>query len=237
MLGTGNLLELYKQLMFWIAFLFLFSILSYAVSLIVINEYVRQYELRPYPARIEPSDIWPRVRTLVLPLIGVSIAVSIILIVSFFMLIIPFFYLAVVLSLLGPLLVIEGKGFGQAFSRCFSLITDKWWSTFGLIFVTTLIAVFMAMMFSLPQAILNVLILAHKTSGDNPPLWQEIAFLLANIIYSLGSSLLQTIPLIAIIFQYYNLVERKEAAGLMAKLDTFGQTPQPNSAADAHESY
>ncbi|MFN5168257.1 MAG: hypothetical protein ACK5DD_01420 [Cyclobacteriaceae bacterium] len=236
-LGNENFLEFYAQLMIWIGLLLVFSILSYSVTLIVVNEYIRLYESRSFPSKIEPSDIWPRVKSLTLPLIGVSIAVAIILMVALVFLIVPFFYLAVVLSLLGPLLVIEGKGFGEAFSRCFSLITEKWWSTFGLIFVTSLISVFMAMMFSIPQSILNIMLMVHKTNGESAPLWQEVAFLLSNIIYSLGGSLLQSIPIIAIAFQYYNLVERKEAAGLMAKLDTFGQAPQAGSAQNANETY
>jgi len=40
----------------------------------------------------------------------------------------------------------------------------------------------------------------------------------------MGVNLFQSIVILAVTFQFYNLVERREARGLMNKLDSFGKT-------------
>jgi hypothetical protein len=158
-------------------------------------------------------------------MIGAGIALIIVISFGFLFLIIPGIYLMVVLSLIAPIMIIERKSFGDAFSRSFKLISDKWWSTFGLIFVTTLIAGFMAFVFAIPQYIFTFLIAFHKTSdvGAQPELWQQAGLVIGTMIYSFGANLLQSIVFIAVAFQFYNLVERREAQGLMNKVESFGQ--------------
>ncbi|MEO0331524.1 MAG: hypothetical protein AAF223_07545 [Bacteroidota bacterium] len=48
----------------------------------------------------------------------------------------------------------------------------------------------------------------------------------------MGNQLLSAITLVAIAFQYGNLVEKKESAGLMQDIDAIGSTKQPTSDPD-----
>lgn len=209
----------------WFGISMIFLMFGYIVSLIVVFEFIRLYEKKENPELIDVPEIWEAVKQFILPMIGAGIAITVIISLGILFLIIPGIYLMVVFSLIAPVMIIERKSFSDAFSRCFKLISDKWWSTFGLLFVTTLIAGFMAFVFAIPQYIFTFLIAFHKTSdvGAQPELWQQAGLIIGTMIYSFGANLLQGIVFIAVAFQFYNLVERREAQGLMSKVESFGQ--------------
>ncbi len=223
----------------WLGLTILLGGIAYVMLVAVVGEYVRIYDTKPFPSRIEVNEVWNGVKGYLFSLTGALIVSAVVIMVGIVLLILPGVYVMIVLSLMAPVLIMERKSLGESFTRSFALITDKWWSTFGLLFVTGLISVFMGYMFVIPQVIFTFLITFNSVS-ENPtalPLWYEVGLIFSSMLYMMGATFLRAIPVLAIMFQYFNLVERKEAAGLMAKLDTFGQTPQPNSAADAHESY
>jgi hypothetical protein len=210
----------------WLGLGLLFAAASYVSSLIVVNEFVRLYEQREDPSTIEVSEIWEGVKANFLRMTGAGILFVIIVMVGFILLIIPGVYLAVTLSLLAPIMLLEQKNLGEAMSRSFKLITEKWWSTFGLLIVMSLIVSFMGFVFQIPQTVLTMIIAFHKVSDVNatPPLWQQASLVASTLISTFGSNLLQAIIFLAMIFQFYNLVERQEAQGLLNKLESFGKT-------------
>jgi len=167
-------------------------------------------------------------------MIGIGILVAIILTFAAVFFIIPAVYLSIVLSLVVPIVMIEGKGFGEAFNRCFTLISGKWWSTFGLILVTSIIASVMALVFTIPQSIFSFIISSHKVSGEvvEPALWEQTGLIISSMVGTFGASLLSCIVIIAVMFQYYNLVERKESKGLLSKVERFGKPEEPEAAHD-----
>jgi hypothetical protein len=215
----------------WLGISMIFLMFGYIISLIVVFEFIRLYETKENPESIDVPELWETVKRFMLPMIGAGIAIAIVISVGLLFLIFPGIYLMVVLSLIAPIMIIERKSFGDAFSRSFKLINEKWWSTFGLIFVTTLIAGFMAFVFAIPQYIFTGIIAFHKTSdvGAQPELWQQAGLVIGTMIYSFGANLLQSVVFIAIAFQFYNLVERREAQGLMNKVESFGQATDPSS--------
>jgi hypothetical protein len=140
------------------------------------------------------------------------------------LLVLPGIYLLIVFSLIPPIMVIEKMGFSDALSRAFKLITEKWWSTCGLIFIMSIIVWFMSLIFSIPQGIFSFLTTLHGTdSSIQTPVWQEAGMIISSIIYSAGAGLLQSLVYLSLAFQLYNLIERKEAKGLMSKLENFGK--------------
>jgi hypothetical protein len=194
--------------------------------LIVVNEFVRLYEIKEDPATIDVAEIWEGVKENFLKMFGAGIVVILVTAVGFVFLVIPGIYISVTLSLMAPILIIEKKSINEAFKRCFSLITEKWWSTFGLLVVTSLIVSFMGFVFQLPQTVFTFLIAFHKTTDSlaEPALWEKAGIIVSSVIATIGSNMLQGIVFLALIFQFYNLVERRESQGLMNKLDSFGKT-------------
>ncbi len=131
--------------------------------------------------------------------------------------IIPGIYLFVTLTLIQPIMIVEGLGFNEAFNRCFYLIKEKWWSTFGLIFITSLIVNMCAVAFNIPTYIVQFINLMHW-APDISSFWQIIA----SVISIAGTTLLSAILSIAIGIQYFNLVERREGRGLRTFIDEIG---------------
>ena len=112
-------------------------------------------------------------------------------------------------------------------SRTFFLISGKWWSTFGLIFIFGLINMVMSYSIYIPYIVLTkfVYISMNTSSGDYSLIGIAITILL-NIAALLVSLLVSVVLSVALAFQYYNLVELKESRGLMRKIQTVGVPQQ-----------
>ncbi len=143
--------------------------------------------------------------------------------------VLPGIYLGVTLSLAAPIYMFEDTSATTAFSRSFKLIREKWWSTFGLIFVTVLMAYVVQMVFSLPFAavyVVNIFTLVEESANNPNP--SEVLDMFTNgymtaamAISMVGSYLTYCIPLIGLGYQYANLVERSEGRGLMNEIADF----------------
>ncbi|MFD1468256.1 hypothetical protein ACFQ48_08475 [Hymenobacter caeli] len=136
-----------------------------------------------------------------------------------------FTWLAVVLTLFFPILWLEDAGIGQALKRAFFLVKGKWWSTFGLLLISTIIQSFVAFVFIIPQyAVMFGKVLKI------PYLDSDLLGIAGQCIYSLGLLFTYAIPLLAIMFQYFSLVERREGTGSFQLLGQLGQAPAPGVA-------
>ena len=127
------------------------------------------------------------------------------------------FYVMISLSLALPNMVIEDAGIFESIERSFTLIRGKWWSTFGLLMVMGLIANFATMIFAIPFYIAWVMTFLMQTTVN------ELIIVAGSCIMFLGSFLMMTLPALAVGFQYFNLVERKEGTGLLKKIDRLGE--------------
>lgn len=166
------------------------------------------------------ADVWAEVQ----PAIGrgliISILGSIIVFVGFFFFFIPGVYVSVVFSLALAVTSFENTDFGRTWDRCFKLIRDKWWSTFGLIIIMAIIVTILSLFFSIPSQIINVMV-ALKLLPDVSDAW----VVAANVISTVGTMLLYSLLYLAIGFQYTNLVERQEGRGLLTAIDSIGTSP------------
>jgi len=135
---------------------------------------------------------------------------------------IPGIYLCVPLSLFFVVLVLEGTGFRAGISRAMSLSKGKWWSTFGLVMVMFLM---LAVGFGVIGGFMGV---AFKSLGmqGSPDGYSVVSIVMA-LLGGLLSLLIYPPMLIALAFQYFNLVERKEGVGLRSLVDQLGRAPVP----------
>ncbi len=156
------------------------------------------------------------------------ILIAITVIISTFFFILPAIYFAVVLSLALPILFFEKVGPIEAYKRSFRLIKEKWWSTFGLIFVSGIIAYVAAMIFSVPfYGVYMFEIFSLASSMDQPDpssfanMFSSWYMAASMVIMMIGSYLSYAIIIVAISFQYFNLAERANAYGLIDKIQDF----------------
>jgi len=150
---------------------------------------------------------------------------------GFIAFIIPGIFLMVVLSLAIPAMFFEKKGVFDAIGRSFKLIKGKWWSTFGLLFVASILMYAISMIFILPFYVfyfLSIFTLVEETgiTADVSSWWFQGGMTLSVMFMFLGSYLTYTIPMVALSFQYFNLVERLESVGLMSEIQNLDNEKQ-----------
>ena len=202
-------------------FMLLASLVVGALIPVLCYGYMRVYRERP-PESITIAhvtrDMWPNF----LSVLGYGIIAGMVVIVSAFFLFIPAIYFMVVLSLGAAIICFEKTDPFTAFGRCFTLIKDKWFSTAGLVLVVFIIAYLITAFFSLPQVILmglwTLLTLESGNMGVDMPAYMDSLQILFAVLQSFAGILTYSLVYIALAFQYFNLVERRESPGLMARI-------------------
>jgi hypothetical protein len=195
-----------------------FQIVGYLLTSLVTYCYIRLYTQQP-DRKIEVSAVWEEVQQFIGSGVMLGIASTFIIAFAFILLVIPGIYVGVALSLATSVLVFERADVGSAISRSFSLISDNWWATFGLLIVMGIVAGIIGAVFTIPAGLVTGLMSASALKG------LSILSIILTAISSLGTSLLQSLSATAAAFQYFNLVEEKEGHGLLTAIESIGQTP------------
>lgn len=243
MLEAGNPEEIPWEILGYGLILGISSMLAFIFVQIAILEYLNIYREKS-SNQITVLEVWDRVRdsiaktlicTFLLGLIFVvcygvivlmAVAVSdipalVILVVIISM--IGMFYAVIALSIFYNILINENRGvsdFGLIFQRSFFLIRGKWWSTFGILFIAGLIVGGITYLVNIPMFILGMgsVMFDPEAIDPNDP---SALFSAMGVLYGVNIFLrffLQVIPTLAVSFQYFNLVEIKEAKGLMSEI-------------------
>jgi hypothetical protein len=167
---------------------------------------------------ITPGQVFNRALKKIVKILISSIITGIMIAFAFMLLVIPGIYVAIAVTFVQVILIVEdGPVFGSI-SRSFSLIKGKWWSTFGLLFVMSLVAGIMQLIFTVPTYI------NFFSKGLHNNLFAfDTGTVIAHAIASIGTTLLYPLVFIAIAFQYFNMVERHESKGLMNQIDLAGK--------------
>ena len=264
-LTQGGAEEIFANLSF-IGYLIVFSIavvLAYVFVTVTTLEFINIYNEKKSPD-IGVDEVWERVkgsfsRTLasmmllflmyiiILVLFGVFmvllrdvIGMAILLGFIFFFVLI---YVAITITLFYNILINENRGigdFGLIIQRCFYLIKGKWWSTFGIVFITGLIVSMLGGMLQLPLIIgqMSDLFGAIDQGEDAAmmAIYDQSPFELAySGVVMWARTLFQVIATVGITFQFYNLRERKEGAGLMDEIANIDSDETKSKAGDSEE--
>ncbi len=184
--------------------------------------------LRPagaVPTPITPGEVWAVVKRHLVVAFFSYWGLGILIVLGFFFFFIPGYYLMVVLSLFFIVRVVEHTSFYDTIRRCMSLTAGKWWSTFGLII--GMIGLLYTLMFSF-STIANLLWLAIYSTflpTIEPGQLTTIFVVALTLFFTAAMFLLCPPILLALAFQYFNLVERREGVGLLHLLNQLGQAP------------
>lgn len=213
---------------------------------VAITIYALMIEYKENPESLNVERVWIRVQTVFLPVLGsylVTILILIVILIAFAAVIgalvsgvsgvfagflsgvigiigfIIMFYFFVIYSLSPAIVAYEGVGAWEALGRAKFLIKDKWWSTFGLIMIIGIINSFVAMIFGAPAMIvtfMKVLKIGGGISGNIP-------LIVTTMISTVGQTVVSSLTYVAISFQYFNLVEKREGNGLKMLIEGIGQ--------------
>ncbi len=253
---TETLQNYFMSVSFWlqIAMVMIFFIVSGVMTIATINNYIVLYGAKQ-TNRIDVGEVWERVRSTFWMYLSTMFFFSLLAVAAYIIMIIPVILLAAIspaLIFIGVLLLIggvfyllisvsltfivrayENKGFFEAIGRSYSLVQGKWWSTFGLIMVLYLVMMTISYIFLIPWYAVTFISALHNTSGnvlqETSTGWEMTTIVLFTLYY-LAQMVLATLPNIGIAFQYFNLVELKEAKGLLNEISTLGQSQATPSA-------
>jgi hypothetical protein len=193
-----------------------FMIISYLIITVVTYSHLMIYK-QTEKGSFDIEDVWRMVKknffTILFTGIGYTIAVGL----GFIFLIVPGVYLSVALSFIFIVRLEEGLSFFDAINRCTKLVSGNWWFTFGLIIVVGIIQGFIQYILYVPNYIVMFFVTFTGINSESSSLSRTL-YIISSIISSLGY-LFSVISTIAIAFQYYNLVERKEAPGLLQQIE------------------
>lgn len=203
------------------------GVLVAAVVHIYLDLYVRQADVIP----IEVAEVWEGVKKVFFTFLVATVISGIVVFLGFVFLLIPGLILMAALSLIYIVITRENLSFGDAFSRCFKLIGGNYLSTLFLLLVVVILQLMIGVIVGLPAILLIGFDAFFSASGET--LLQEqsfiyqILYIIAQIINTVCSQFLASIPWLAIAFQYGNLIEKKEATGLMQDIEALGDTSRP----------
>ena len=237
------------------------SMISVTLIVAVVMRHIRQYITEGH-TNIPVNEIWSGIGRESLQVLGTSIFIIAAVILATILIFLPvgllsvaepnpfliflgimvavigLFLLYPALFLLYPIRSMEKTGLFAAFRRMLKLISGKWLSTTGLVVVVGILQSFISMVFTLPMYIMIGMQVMHMADGEaaeEPGLLYNILLSLSTGISMLGTFSLYSILFIAITFQYYSLRERKEASGLLERMESFGV--QKNDLHDEDEQY
>ncbi|WP_462317802.1 hypothetical protein [Marinilabilia sp.] len=206
--------------------IFLTIVISFLATIFLaglIPAYMGEYEEKGKNG-FGPEDVWKRFARHFGAIIGFSILGSIIVTVGFFLLIIPGIYLSVPMAFLLFVKVIEDKSLGDTFSRCFQLVRNNWWITFGIIILAYIIISIVSWLFSVPALIVGGIQGFLVGTGEQDAIHTDsLAFILTTVISGLGQYILYPVLYIIIAFQYYSLREQKDRDTLMGKVSAINE--------------
>ncbi len=167
-----------------------------------------------------------------------TIVITALFIVGIFIVIIPIlgvlaylaglFYFSVIFSILFPVNTIEDHSFGAAFSRCFYLIKERWWFSFGYSIIIFLIYYFFALVIGLIiQTIFGFSAINMTDPERIGSAFEKYAYVLA--LSTIFQYVFYLILHIGLGIHYYSLLEEKDGSGLEARLDQLGEQSGPHS--------
>lgn len=204
------------------ALLLFFLIGGLTMLITVVNAFISLYVDNGQAPTTD--EIWKKTKSNILPMIGVGFISTIMTSIASFFFFIPGIYVGVALSIIFIMRMQENIGLFDAVSRCFSLIKGFWWQTAGILFVLYILVTLISYAFAIPMWII---IAALATLGTPSSMFSLMPIVLPiiSIIFIAPSLVLYALFPIAQALQYYNLVERKEAAGLREKIEGL-QSPE-----------
>lgn len=203
----------------------LFILVSSVVASLTVYSYMLIYEDQDGPLpTITPAQVWERVQANLLKYVGFTLGVLFTVLVSVVFFVIPAIYLAVVFSLIYAVSMRENLGLGDSMRRCFYLITDKWWSTFGLLIIVSIIQSIIGYVFQIPTLLFALLKGLKILDGDATAIG-----VITGVIGTVGQILTSCFLNTAIFFQYCNLVERREGRGILGDIEAIGTSETPRT--------
>lgn len=141
-------------------------------------------------------------------LFWLAIVLTVLLTISFILLVLPFIWLVVAWSVALPVLLFEGSGGLGALTRSFDLVRGRWWATFGTVLVAFIL---LAVIQTVVTFLVGLAITALYSSDSNSV---SGLFALSALGRTIGQALSTPFVAAVVTVIYYDLRVRKEGLDL-----------------------
>lgn len=216
--GGGGFFMLRQTIFSWeYLFIVVINILTQASANIVVLSYVALYIKKGNEAPLL-EEVWSYYKFFILRVFGSTIGIFIFMVLAFMLCILPGIYIFPAMMIFFPIMILENASFSFSFERSFKLLKDEWWSTAAVVLVLFVIFYMCSLIFQMPAIVVEQLGTITHTTSELKQVYQ-----IGAAIFSQLAEVFAIIPIVGGALIYFHLVEKKESAGLLERIETFGQ--------------
>jgi hypothetical protein len=226
--------------------IFILASLVSIVQNLLAYEYILLYEKSEDPSEITVEGLWAMVKQdfvymmasylgiLLLFVVFMSVSAGAVALLMYasralgalliFALFFLWIYMLMPLSNFFMVRLRERRGIIDSVGRCFALARGKWWRTFGLVFIVTLVVSFMQAVAVAPLSITNTVITFHKLSSlkTDPTAIYTPLYALTQSLSIAVSIYLSAIVAFTMGINYFSLVESTDNTSLLDEIQSIG---------------
>ncbi|MGB3183222.1 MAG: YciC family protein [Cyclobacteriaceae bacterium] len=213
--------------------IYFLRILVYNMAIMAVAGYVKVYNNPTSPEeKVTAGAVWKAIRGKIVPGFFLTIIYSLIVGLGLLLLIIPGIYLAIALSLSHIVYVIEDEGIFSSMSKSVNLVNQKWFPSFGFMFVMGIICLALGFFLQLPSFILGIFIGVSAESGTSMdiPIWATMLLVAIPGMIAYAAYLLNFLGETIL---YGSLREMSESPGIMNAIDNFGKREEESPGENA----
>ncbi|KIO77215.1 hypothetical protein TH53_10605 [Pedobacter lusitanus] len=200
---------------------FIIAMLNYTAMTVSVTSFIALYIEKGNTAPTV-DEVWGYFKYYFLRVLGSSVLLSMLMIFSFALCLLPGIYMFPAISLMIPVMIFENGSLGYAFSHAFKLLKEQWWITAATLFILWIITYATTSFASLPAIILTMVsTLANGSKGLSN------GVIIFSTILQYLCQVFMIIPIIGIALCYFNLSERQNSGGLMERIQKMGQHADP----------
>ncbi|MGH2642371.1 MAG: hypothetical protein ACRDE2_00355 [Chitinophagaceae bacterium] len=200
----------------WAFFLYIFfAWLGFASMNVCVGAYMKYYN-QHQGEQPDLEQVWNIFKRYYLKILILSIPVGIITIIGYFLCLLPGIFLTIIFIPFPWILIMEDASLGEGIQRCFELTKSFFWISFGIYLVAYLIYSFASGIIGIMIGAIAGLItyLTTKDLGSTITIVTSVLRVFTYLFYS--------IFLVSSMLHYFNLVEQRDATGMLQKIDQIG---------------
>lgn len=204
--------ELFGSTYFLVGLFAWINVVAMRVALIA---YVKVYDRNDGATPAMP-EVWDEFKRYFLKVLFYSLPIILLIFIGFIFCIAPGVYFWVVLAPFEIVLMVENKSFSDAFSRCYVIIKENFWQSFGIYVIAYLIYSFMS---GIIGGIIGLIsgAISYFTTNDI-----STTVALVTSILNIFSFVFYIVFFISVILNYYSLTEKYDGTGILKRLDSLG---------------
>lgn len=215
------------------AIMMLLAYLAYAVSGLLAYtfmasaglHYMKSYEKNKGVANFQ--EIKDDVHRTFWGFLGLSILKALTLAIAMMLCCLPIFYFMIPMAIVLPLYVFSSRGSTDSYSESYSLVRDELLITLGTIILLWVLVLVINSTFALPTTMYTYLKMGIFSGEVDPASLTTLVdpvYIALNVISSFVQFITNLFIIIASVFIYFNLNERKNFTGTFERIESLGKT-------------